>query len=628
MDDQVASEVDSEVRFHLLARIDDLVAEGQTPEDAERIAVREFGDVERATRALRSSAVRVERSARRAEWWSELRRDVRHGWRRLVSEPVFALVAILTLALGIGANTAIFSVVQAVLIRPLPYPDPDRLVSVWEVTPGGDDHNVVSRGNFMDWRDRIEAFAGIGAYGAPFGVTYQDAEGQPSRIRASLLTPGVFRTLGVSAAVGRTFTPEEGVPGNGAVAVLSHGFWERGFGGDPAVVGRRIDLDGDLHTVVGVMPAAFDFPQPDVDLWAPWTLGEEDRQNRRSHNLMVVGRLAPGGSVERARAETGALAARLAELHPEDMTGWGVNVQQFRADLVASTRPLLLVLLGVVGLVLLLACANLANLLLARALARDREMAIRGALGAGRRRLLRQLLTEAGLMAFLGGGLGFAMTAMGLDTFVALAPDDIPLLDEVRVDPTIFGFAAGATLLATLLFGLLPALRATASDLQSSLRAPAERASGSAAGGLRSGLLVLEVGLATVLLVGAGLLVWSAVRLRDQDYGFDRHHLLTATLDLPASRYPDGTPDHVAFYTPLLERLASIPGVTSVAGSTDLPAGFGSMTFSFAIEGRPHPGPRPREDPEPLRIVTPGYFRTLRIPVREGRVFTDADGPG
>ncbi|HSR41501.1 MAG TPA: FtsX-like permease family protein, partial [Longimicrobiales bacterium] len=307
--------------------------------------------------------------------------------------------------------------------------------------------------------------------------------------------------------------------------------------------------------------------------------------------------------------------------------GWGVNVQPFRADLVASVRPLLLVLAGVVGLVLLLACANLASLLLARALAREREVAVRGALGAGRGRLIRQFLTEAGLIAFLGGGLGFAMTALGLDVFLALAPADIPLLDDVRVDPVVLAFATGATGLATLLFGLLPALRATDGDLESSLRASSEGAGGTGRTAVRSGLLVAEVALAVVLLIGSGLLLRSVIALQRQDYGFDRQNLLTVQLDLPGARYPDGTADHVPFYEGLLERVAAVPGVGSVAGSTDLPAGFGSMTFSFAIEGRPRPGPRPREEPQPLRIVTPDYFETLGIPLREGRTFDGADGP-
>jgi putative ABC transport system permease protein len=621
--DQVADDVDAEIRFHLESRTEELMAQGRNRREAERRAMEEFGDMPGAKRRLRAESARSLRSVRRLEWLAELRQDARYGVRKLASQPVFAAVAVLTLALGIGANSAIFSVVHAVLLKPLPYSEPDQLVSIWEVAPTGDNHNVVSRGNFMDWRDQALSFETLGAYGSSGGVTFYPDNGAPTRVRVSFLTPGVFRALGVSATAGRTFTPEEGVPGNDAVVVLSHRFAQNQFGvGD--VVGEAITLDGDRYSVVGVMPPSFDFPQPDVDVWAPWALDEEDRQNRRSHNLMVIGRLKPGQTLERAQAELDALAAGITELYPEHMTGWGVNVQPFRADLVASTRPLLLLLLGVVGLVLLLACANLANLLLARAVARQREVAIRGALGARRGRLVRQFLTEAGLLAVLGGGLGLAITAVGLDAFVALAPDDIPLLDDTRVDPVILGFAAGATLLATLIFGLLPALRVTGADLENTLRASGARA-GTAHTRVRSGILAAEVALAVVLLIGAGLLLRSFLQLQQQDYGFDRENVMTATLDLPFARYSDGTVDHVEFYEALLARVASIPGAISAAGSTDLPAGFGSMTFSFAIEGRPRPGPRPREEPQPLRIVTPDYFHTLRIPLVEGRFFTPYD---
>ena len=624
-DEQARTDVDDEIRFHLESRIEELVGEGLSRESAEARAAAEFGDVKAAKRALGRASARRERSARRGEWWTALAQDLRFGWRKLLAEPGFTAVAVLTLALGIGANTAIFSVVHAVLIEPLPYPDAHRLVSVYEVTPDGDDHNVVSRGNFMDWRDQAESFSEIGAYGFLNGVAYQPDDGPGVRVRSTSVTPGVFRTLGVAPVVGRTFTAEEGRPGASDAVVLGYGFWRDRFGADPTVVGRRITVESVRLTVVGVMPASFEFPVSDIDVWTVWDLGEADRQNRRSHNFNVIGRLAPGVSLERAQAELDAMAARFAELYPAEMEGWGVNVEPYRADLTAEARPMLLVLLGVVGLVLLLACANLANLLLARALARSREVAVRGALGAGRGRLIQQFLTEAGLIAVLGGGLGFALTAAGLDLFVALAPTDIPLLDRVAIDPAVLGFAVGATVLATGLFGLLPALRASDTDLQSTLRAAGDGAGTRAHGRLRSGLLVAEVALAVVLLVGAGLLLRSALALQAQDYGFDRENIMTVSLDLPGARYSEGTPQHVDWYRRLIQRVEAIPGVVSVAGSTDMPAGFGSMTFSFAIEGRPANTPSGREEDQPLRIVTPGYFETLRIPVLDGRVFTEED---
>ncbi|MGD8699769.1 MAG: ADOP family duplicated permease, partial [Gemmatimonadales bacterium] len=333
-----------------------------------------------------------------------------------------------------------------------------------------------------------------------------------------------------------------------------------------------------------------------------------------------------GVSVERAQAELDAIAARLAEEYPQHMHGWGVNVQPYRADLVSGVRPLLMVLLGVVALVLLLACANLANLLLARAMTREREVAVRGALGAGRGRLVRQFLTEALLIAALGGGLGFALTAVGLDTFIALAPDDIPLLEMTRIEPAVFIFAASVTLLATLLFGLVPALRATASDLAGTLRAGTERGGGLRQARLRSGLLIAEVALSVVLVIGAGLLLRSFLQIERVDYGFDLDNVLVTYVTLPSARYSD-TPQHVDFFRRSLERIEAVPGVRAAAGTSDAPAMGMGVTFSFAIEGRPRPGPKEREDPVPLSAVTPDYLRTLGIPLRTGRGFSEADGP-
>jgi putative ABC transport system permease protein len=333
-----------------------------------------------------------------------------------------------------------------------------------------------------------------------------------------------------------------------------------------------------------------------------------------------------GAPLQQAQAELDAIAARLAEEYPQHMEGWGVNVQPYRADLVSGVRPLLILLLGAVALVLVLACANLANLLLARALAREREVAVRGALGAGRPRLLQQFLTEALLIALLGGGLGFVLTAAGLDAFVRLAPDDIPLLEQTRIDPAVFGFAVAATVMATLLFGLLPALNATASDPAATLRAATERGGGLRHARLRSALLIAEVALSVVLLTGAGLLVRSFLRIEQVDYGFDPENILITYVSLPSARYP-GTPQHVDFFRRALERVEAVPGIRSAVGTTDPPALQVSVTFSFAIEGRPRPGPQDREDPVTLAAVTPGYFRALGIPLLQGRAFSESDGP-
>lgn len=623
---QVADDVDSEIRFHLDSRITELMAEGLGRPEAERRALSEFGDLGRAKRVLREESARTERRVRRREWWSEIAQDVRYGWRKLWAQPGFAVVAILTLALGIGANTAIFSVVHAVLLRPLPYPASDRLVQIWEVSSDGDDHNVVSSGNYLDWRERVTSFEELGAYGWTFGVGLIGDDGEPVHVVGTTMTPSVFRMLGIEALHGRTFTPEEGEPGGGSVLLLSHGLWQQRFGADPDVAGRTLTLDENPYTIVGVLPPKFDFPNANVVFWLPRQFGEEDRGVRRSHQWRVIGRLRRDVTLERAQAELDAVAANLAEEHPQYMEGWGVNVQPFRADLVGNVRPLLLVLLGVVVAVLLVACANLANLLLARAMAREREVAIRGAIGASRGRLMRQFLTESLLVAALGGGLGVAAIVAGLDALIALAPADIPLLNDTRIDPVVLGFAAAATLLATLLFGLLPALRVTGTDLQGSLRASDERAGGARHARLRSGLLVAEVALSVVLLVGAGLLVRSFMRLQAEDLGFDPDNVLTAMLDVPRSRYRE-TPDQVDFYRRLLERVEALPGVEMAAGTAEPPVIGYNNTFSFAIEGRPSGDADGREDPVPLRAVTPGFFRTMGITLLRGRVIDERDRP-
>jgi putative ABC transport system permease protein len=625
VDEQVADEVDSEIRFHIESRIDELVAGGADQAEAERRATEEFGDMTQAQQTLRRESARTERRVRRSEWLSELVQDLRYGWRKLWAKPGFAAVAILTLALGIGANTAIFSVVHAVLLKPLPYREPSKLVQIWEKRPDGNDRNVVSRGNYLDWRDQTTAFEAIGAYSGGFGTSLGGA-GDPIRVDISAVTPSTLRILGVSPAVGRLFHEEEGLPGSASVVMLSHGLWQRRFGGDPNVIGSVLDVGDESRTVVGVMPEGFDFPKASVQLWSIWPIGEEDRQSRRSHNLRVLGRLKPDATIARAQAELDAIAARLAVEYPEWMHGWGVNVQPYRADLVRSVRPLLLLLLGVVALVLLLACANLANLLLARAMAREREVAVRGALGAGRGRLIRQFLTESGLIALLGGGIGFALTALGLGLFVSMAPSDIPLLDDTRIEPAVFGFAAAVTLLATFLFGLVPALRSAATNLGTALRASQERAGAIRHTQLRAGLLVAEVALSVVLVIGAGLLLRSFQQLQRVDYGYNPENVLVTELSIPSSRYPE-IASQVDFYRRLLARLEAVPGVLAASATSYPPAWDNVATFSFVIEGRPRVGPREREDPIALAVGPPGLFRTLGIPLISGRTFNESDGP-
>ncbi len=627
----VSEDVDAEIRFHLESRIEELEAGGHDPGEARRLAMEEFGDIEAAKRALGRESARRERSTRRVEWAEQLRRDVVYGWRKLRSSPGFTAAAVLTLALGIGATTAIFSTVHAVLLRPLPYPAPDRLVRVWETSPEGNQTNVVSSGNYMDWTEMATSFEALGAHSWPFGITLT-GDDAPARIQAVRITPSALDALAASPVVGRSFTAGDGEPGAEPVALLSHGFWQQRWGGDPGVIGEAITLDTQPHTVVGVLPPGFDYPTPEADVWRPLRFDADDRENRRSHQWTAVARLADGVTPDRARAEMDAIAARITEAHPADMTGWGVNVVPLRDDITAGTRSLLWVLMGVVGVVLLLTCVNLANLLLARATARERELAVRGALGAGRRRLVRQLLVESLLLGVLGGGLALVVIAVGLDTLVALAPPDIPLLDDVRIDPVVLGFALATTLLATLLFGLVPALRATSTSPADTLRGA--RGSGGIGGGsgpahgrLRAGLLVAEVALAVVLVVGAGLLLRSMARLNAVDPGLDPENVLVAFVDISSPRYPESD-DHIGFFRTLLDRLRAAPGVIAAAGSTEPPLGGYGMTFSYQIEGRPANTPSGREEDERLFAVTPGYFETLGIPIVDGRGIEPADRMG
>jgi putative ABC transport system permease protein len=627
--EQVPEDVDAEIRFHLESRIAELESEGRGREEAERIAFEEFGDVAAARRALGRESARRERSRRGSEWVGSLGRDVAFGWRQLRTSPGFAVAAVLTLALGIGATTAIFSTVHAVLLRPLPYPSPERLVRVWETAPDGATRNVVSSGNYLDWRERATSFAAIGAHSWTFGMTLTGVD-QPIRLQVARIAPSALRALGTVPLRGRPFTEEEGEDGAAPVALLSHRLWRERFAGDPGVIGSSITLDTQPHTIVGVMPPGFDYPAPEADLWRPLPFGADDAEERRSHQWTVVARLADGVTIEAARAEMDAIAAGITSEHPGYMTGWGVNVMPLRTDLVGEVRALLWVLMGVVGVVLLLTCVNLANLLLARATAREREIAVRGALGAGRRRLVRQHLVESLLLGVLGGGLGLAVLLAGLDAMVALAPPDIPLLDDVRIDPVVLGFAFGTTLLATLLFGLVPALRVTATAPGEALRG-SRTAGGSGAGPahgrLRAGLLVAEVALAVVLVVGAGLLLRSMARLNAVDPGLETSNRLLVFVDISSPRYPESA-DHVAFFGRLLDRVESMPGVLAAGGTTEPPLSGYAMTFSYTIEGRPAETPSGREEDERLLAVTPRYLETIGLPVLEGRGIEPTDRAG
>ncbi len=613
-------EMEQEWQFHLDSRIDALVAEGHARDGAERIARREFGDLGRWKEESRH--------ARGFRLLDELRFDVRHALRQMRRTPGFSLAVIATIALGVGINAALFSVVNAVLVRQLPYHAPERLVRLWEVTPHGDDHNVVSRGNYLDWREQATAFEDIGAHGAPYGVALTGA-GEPARVLVARMTASAFRVLGVPALIGRTYdTREHGAPaGDGDdVVVVSHGFWLEHFASDTQAVGRVIHLDDRAYTIVGVMPEDFGFPAPATQVWVPATFDDRDRAERRSHNLDVIGRLKPGVGIETAKAGMSAIASRTARLFPEFMTGWGVNVVPLHGDLVGDVRPLLVTLACLALAALLAACANLASLLLARARRRETEYAIRAAIGAGRGRLVRQVVTEVVVLGTLGGAVGVGVVAAALPALVAAVPPDIPLIEHVSIDPVVLAFAAGLTLVTSLAVGLVPALRIARTDLRSSLRS-VRAGLDARASRMRSGLLVAQFAFSVALLVAAALLMQSFGRLAAVDYGFDPQRLVEGMIDLPRARYPD-QPAQERFHARLLERVRALPGVESAGLASDPPLAGNTMTFSFAIEGRPAKNASGREDPVSLVAVSPGYFETLKLPVVRGRTFTASDRRG
>jgi putative ABC transport system permease protein len=545
--------------------------------------------------------------------------DIRYALRSLRHHPVFALTAILTLALGIGANTAIFSAVNGVLLRPLPFREPDRVIEVWGQHPTIGRESA-SLPDFLDWRAQAPAFASLSAL-ANTRFTLGGA-GEPEMIRGAMVTADFFRTLGVDPVRGRGFLPGEDTRAAPRVVVLGESLWHRRFAGDPAVVGQVIQLNGKPYTVVGIAPATARIQGP-VDAWTPYAI--DTVLGRRSDFLHVIGRLAPGASLDRARDELTTVARHLAEQYPESNTGWSVELLPLRDAMVGDVRPALLLFMLAVGLVLLIACANVANLMLARAVAREQEMAIRTALGASRRRLLRQLLTESVLLALVGGGLGVILAAWGVQGLNA-TPGVLPRVEEIGIDGRVLAFALLLSLATGLGFGLLPAARVAAGALGGGLR---EGSRGIAGGRglrrIRNGLVLAEVALAFVLLVGAGLLLRSFDRLTRVEPGFRPDGLLTARLLLTGRSYAE-EPHQAAFLEQAMTGLAAVPGVRSAAIVSDAPLGDAPPYVALSLEGRPSPARGVVQDVE-LFSATSSYFGTLGIPLLEGRLFGPTDRP-
>ena len=554
-----------------------------------------------------------------------LLQDVRYGLRVLRQKPGFTAVAVLTLALGIGANTAVFSLVSAVLVRPLQYREAERLVTVWEDgTAAGFPRDVLAVGNFADWRAQNNVFEEMAAVDQrTFDLTGEG--GEPEKIFGLGVTSNFFPLLGAEPALGRVLLPEEDRPGAARVAVLSHGLWQRRFGGERSAVGREVLLNGEHYTVVGVTPADFQFAYPNVDLWIPVAFTPEQLADHGNHYLEVVARLKPGVTIEQARADLNVVAGRISEAYPDDATGLSAAVVPLREYLAGSVRTPLLLLLAAVALVLLIACANVAGVLLSRAAARRREIAVRAALGASRLRIVRQLMTESVLLSAAGGLLGALLALWTFSFLQQLVPAGMRAMAEPRLDSAVLGFTLLVSLAASLAFGLAPALQASKTDLNDALKQAGGRGGAGSGRRLRGAFVVAEVALALVLLVGAGLVVRTLYNLRGQYSGLRPESVLTLRTQLADNRYREPA-RRAAFYEGVLGRVKGLPGVVAAGYTTAVPLTRKGGANGLSVEGRDN-GPNSNWNAN-HRQVSPGYFRALGLAVREGRALTEQDDEG
>ena len=608
---KMEDELQAELQFHLEREIEENIVRGMTPEDARSAAIRSFGGVERVKEESRD--------VRGVRLLEEIWQDLRYGARMLVKQPGFTSIAVITLALGIGATSVIFSFVNGILLRPLPYRDSDRLVLLDENAPKrGIASMGVSYPDFLDWRDQNRVFTGVAAYEG--GVDYTlNGSSEPEELSCSWVSYNAFEILGVAPILGRTFTAEEERWNNGTVVILSYGLWARRFDAKPDVIGRTIAFNKRSHTVIGVMPPGFKFPAV-ADLWVPMppVVGE-----RTDHGWSVIARLKPGVSFEQAQSDMTAVARHIEEQNPVTNEGLGVKLIPLREGLAGDYRKALLILMGVVGLVLLIACVNVANLLLARASARAKEIAIRTALGAGRWRVFRQLLTESVVLGVMGGALGLMLAFWGLDLLLAAIPIDLPFWMKFDLDGRVLGFTAGVTLLTALIFGAAPALQASKVDLNEALKEGGRGGAGAARHRTLRSLVVAEVALSLVLLIGAGLMMRSFMRLQHTSSGLNPENLLTLSLNAPVVKY-DAMEKFYAFYKELLERIRAMPGVDAAGAASNLPLRGGSWEDSLTVEGYPalSVGQAPTIN---FNVITPNYFRAMGIPLLIGRDFNDAD---
>jgi len=611
----VERDLSAELAAHLQLLADSQVKEGMSEADARRAALVELGGLEQVKEEVRT---------RRAGFAFEtFLLDLRYGLRGLLKNPGFTFTAVIALALGIGANTAIFSVINGVLLRSLPYRDPQNIVTIWErFAQNGDRLNVISPANLLEWQKQNHAFEELAAvWDVRLNFT---GNGEPVEVQAQRVTASFFRVLGVQPEIGRWISDDEDRPGGNLVAVLSHELWQERFGSNTAIVGQQTTISGRPYTIIGVMPPGFHFLNDHVQAWTPFQIDPAQNYRTQGHFARCAARLRPGMSVQQAKAELNAIAQRLEREYPDYNKGWSVSVVPIHEQIVGEVRPVLLVLLAAVAFVLLIACANVANLLLARATARGKELALRAALGASRLRLVRQMLTESVLLAVIGGALGVLLASWGIHVLVALAPDNIPRLDEIKIDPRVLGFTFAISLVTGIIFGFVPGLHASRPDLNDALKESARGSTAARSRMLRNLFVVAEVSLAVVLLIGGGLMIRSFFRLHQVKTGFISENVLTMRVQLPAAKYPEGPPRET-FFRRVLDRIAALPGVNSLGGINFLPlTGLASST-SFTIEGRPTPAPGEAPGTE-VRLIAGEYFRTMGIPLIKGRLFDGHDG--
>ena len=560
-----------------------------------------------------------------------LLQDIRFGSRMLRKAPAFTIVAVVVLALGIGANTAIFSVVNAVLLKPLPFQTPERLVQVWHVPPPksfpGITRFSVSPANYLDWASQNHVFEKMAIYG--YDSYNLAGKSEPEQVSAVTVSPDFFSVLGATPLLGRTFLPEENQAGHGHVVVLSQAFWQSHFAADPRVVGRTLWLNSESYTVVGVVASKLVFPtssdpKAQTQMWTPLAWTDARRAVRGNHNYLVIGRLNSTATVPQAQAEMNMISARLEQAYPADDKGWGAVVVPLRDQLVGEVRSALLVLLGAVGFVLMISCANVANLVLVKTLARQKEIAIRTALGASSVRVMRQILSETTMLGLAGGILALFLANYGVRLIVAFLAQSLPRATDIGVDAPVLIFTLAVSVFTGVIAGLIPALRASRANINDSLKQGMGRNDADSGGNrIRSGLVISEVALSLVLLIGAGLMVRSLSQLRNVDPGMDPHNVVTTAVALSETKYAKSE-QQVAFFDQLLQRVRVLPGVVSAGAIDDLPVSGGGSTQPVAAEGQPTL-PMSEQPEVAVRVVEPGFFEAMKVPLLQGRALSASD---